>query len=662
MEDLYVLPMQTAGPLYDPEYVLPGTFEASVSPFTYTKKTFGSLNYVKIIFPATIANPSGNYNSATGIYTANRAGNYTFRVGVDVNFISVLNTMIQFGWMVNGRVVQVDTFQNNTIGASPVFLNIALKTGDEVSFGYSTFSDVTCPSIIYFSCTKAPQGIKGNTIDIGDAMPQKPIRDFVNSVLQGFNCILVPTGETTIEIHNLQDWYALGTTKNWSQWVDVKDIQHDKIPIPRHISFKHQDSSCLSNAYYKQINQREFGSVKIVPLIDYPTDEFNVETMFHVIAPQAMNEVNANGQFVRKTELNIPVFLDQDSKPVQQDYTLFYYGGKQSISDPYYFDNNIQYVLPLMTPYSDYPTLQTSYSNAFGLELSLRGDAPTKTMYDLYWTEYLTRMYSTQSRVVKMTAILPVGEWLNLQLNDTIAISSNYYKVQSIQYDMLTEQANLELITYPDVNIMRFTTIGQKPDFTNPTATPFGETYLKDYSVAKGIMNSYKFNGQDYLDTNQDTDYNKNNVFSLVQQMDNVQSILQFNQITMYRNTPISRTTDSTIWDPIPMETTETIGYVENISSSMPLSKYVCSDGGQYKFTAMCAFGQSSNKQIEFEIQVNGIETTAYGLTDSNHHSVNMETILDLSPTDEVTFVWKLQTGGSHTIVIQKANFLVLKK
>jgi hypothetical protein len=110
------------------------------------------------------------------------------------------------------------------------------------------------------------------------------------------------------------------------------------------------------------------------------------------------------------------------------------------------------------------------------------------------------------------------------------------------------------------------------------------------------------------------------------------------------------------------METTETIGYVDNITSSMPLSKYVCTDGGQYKFTAMCAFGQSGNKQIEFEIQINGLPTTAYGLTDSNHHSVNMETILDLAPTDEVTFVWKNVTGGSHTIVIQKANFLVLKK
>jgi hypothetical protein len=356
------------------------------------------------------------------------------------------------------------------------------------------------------------------------------------------------------------------------------------------------------------------------------------------------------------------VFLDSDAKPVQQDYTLFYYGGKQSISDPYWFNNVEQYVLPLMTPYSDYPTLSTSYSNAFGLELSLRGDAPTKTMYDLYWTEYLSRMYSTQSRVVKMTAVLPVGEWLNLDLNDTIAISSNYYKIQSIQYDMLTEIANLELVTYPNVQIMRFTTTGQRPDFTNPVATPFGETYLKDYSVAKGIMNSYTFDGQNYLDTNQDIDYNENNVFSLVQQVDNLQSIVQFNQITMYNNNPATRTTDSTIWDTIPMEQKESIGYVQNITATLNPSKYVCTDGGQYKFTGMCSFGQSGNKSIEFAIQINGINTTAYSTTDSNFHSINFDTILDLAPTDEVTFVWKCYTGGSHTITILKSNFLILKK
>jgi len=662
MDDLYILPMQTAGPLYDPEYTLPGTFDASVGPYTFVTRTTGVVNYTKIIYPTIGTNPSGNYDTATGIYTPNRTGNYTMRIGVNVSFISVLNTSISFVFMVNGRVMNTFVQTTNTVGTTYFSANLVLNSGDKVTIGYNTFSTIAAASILTFDCSKAPQGINGTTVGMGDAMPQKPIKDFINGVLQGFNCILLPIGEKEIEIHNLADWLALGTTKNWSRYIDTKDIQHDKIPIPRVIGFSHQESTCLANAYYKQINKREFGSVSVIPIIDYPTDEFKVETPFHVIAPQAMNEVNLNGQIVRKTELNIPVFMDSDFKPVQQDYTLFYYGGKQSISDPYYFDNVNQYVLPLMTPYSAYPTLSTSYSNAFGLELSLKGDAPVKTMYDMYWSEYLSRMYSTQSRVVKMTAVLPVGEWLNLDLNDTIAISSNYYKIQSIQYDMLTEIANLELVTYPNVEIMRFTSTGQRPDFTNPVETPFGQTYLKDYSVAKGIMNSYTFNGQNYLDTNQDSDYNQNSVSTLVHQVENLQSIVQFNQITMYNDNPATRTTDSTIWDTIPMEEEESIGYVQNITSTLNPSKYVCTDGGQYKFTAMAAFGQSGNKSLEFAIQINGINTTAYAVTDSNFHSIQIDTILDLAPTDEVTFVWKMYSGSSHTITILKSNFLILKK
>jgi hypothetical protein len=418
----------------------------------------------------------------------------------------------------------------------------------------------------------------------------------------------------------------------------------------------------LANEYYRNINRREYGSISFTPVIDYPTDAFQLESPFNVICPSVLYEVNANGQKIRDTELNIPRFMDKDDKPVQQDLTLFYYGGKQSISDPYYFNNVNQYVMPLMTSYSAYPTIQTSYSVAFGLEFSARGDAPTNTMYLMYWHEYLSRMYSTQSRLVKMTAIIPVGEWLNFELNDTIAISGNYYKVQSVKYDMLTEVANLELITYPNVDILGFSTTGQKPDYTDVVVNANGKSYLNDYVVAKGIMNSYRFGTQDYLDTNQDTTFNQNSVSDIAQQMESLQAIVQFNQITMYRTTPTSVATDSTLWAPVPQELQVAIGYTQNITYNLALAKYVCTDGGQYKFTGMCAFGQTGNKQLEFEIQVNGVQTTAYALTDSNHHSINFDTILDLSPTDEVTFVWKPHTGGSHTIIIEKSNFLILKK
>ena len=660
MDDLYILPMQTAGPLYDPEYTSPGTLESSVVGLGCTQWTAGALTKKPIIFPTVTSNPSGNYNPATGIYTVNRTGNYEFSLLFSVTQPATTPRSIIFYFMLNGRADDSTGAYTATTTQTSKYTR-KLTAGDTVQIAYNCVG--TWTANLDFDCTKAPQGINNNSVFMGDAMPQKPIKDFVNGVLQGFNCILIPIGEKEIEIHNLTDWLALGTTKNWSRYVDTKDIQHDKIPIPRVIAFDHQESTCLANAYYKQINKREFGSISITPEIDYPTDEFKVETPFHIIAPQAMNEINNNGQQVRKTELNIPVFLDSDAKPVQQDYTLFYYGGKQSVSDVWYFNNIVQYVMPLMTPYSEYPTLKTNYSNAFGLELSLRGDAPTNSMYVMYWEEYLSRMYSTQSRVVKMTAVLPVGEWLNLQLNDTIAISSNYYKIQSIQYDMLTEIANLELVTYPNVEIMRFNTTGQKPDFTNPVETAFGQTYLKNYAVAKGIMNSYRYNGQDYLDTNQDTDYNKNNVFSLVQQVDNLQAIVQFNQITMYRSTlsaPLM--TDSTTWATIPMEESASIGYVDNITATLSPSKYVCTDGGQYKFTAMVELEQSGNKHTNVAILINGVVTTGLAGISSDYGIVNFSTILDLAPTDEVTLAWKPKTGGSHTIYVTNANFLILKK
>ena len=661
MDKAFILPMQTAGPLYDPEYVATGKFEASVAPFTYTQTTFGTLAYTKIIFPTVISNPSGNYNATTGGYTPNRFGNYSFRVGINVTFTGAGS--INFVWMVNGRVKKTQAFTTTTGGAVPVYFDAALSPQDEVTFGYRTYSIVNSPSIIYADCYAAPQGINGTTVSMADAMPQMKIRDFVNGVLQSFNCILFPTSATTFEIHNLQDWYASGTTKNWSPFIDVKDIEHDKLPIPSIISMTHKQSECLASEYYRNINRREYGSIAFEPQIDYPTDEFKLETPFNVICPQVLDEVNANGQRVRATELNIPRFMDKDDKAVQQDLTLFYYGGKQSVSDTYFFNGVTQYVLPLMTSYSAYPTLTASYSMAFGLEYSVKGDAPVNSIYNLYWKEYLSRMYSTQSRLVKMTGIIPVGEWLNFALNDTIAISGNYYKVQSVKYDMLTEMANLELITYPNVDIMTFTTTGQKPVFTDVVVNVNGKSYLNDYAVAKGIMNSYRYGAQDYLNSNQDTTFNQNSVSDIAQQMESLQAIVQFNQVTMYRTSlsgPLA--TDSTIWLNIPMESKTSIGYVQNITSTIAPSKYICTDGGQYKFTAMVEVEQSGNKHSTFAILVNGVPTTGYGGLASDYGVVNFSTILDLAPTDQVTLAWKPQTGGSHTIYVTNANFLILKK
>ena len=663
MDKLYMLPMQTAGPLYDPTYVATGRFESNIGSMSYNAGSIFTLSFKSMIFPVIVNNPSGNYNNATGKYTANRAGNYTFELVYDV--ITAPGTPLQaFTWvyMLNGRKVsQSQTYSSTTLPSNVYRANFTMKTGDTLQIGYQVTGNWSSGQVT-FRCSIAPQGINGNVIDMADAMPKVPIKDFVNGVLKSFNCILIPTSNTTMEIHNLNDWYTIGTTKDWSQFIDTKDIEHDKLPIPKTISFKHKENGMLASDYYRMINTRDYGSIEFNPLIDYPSDNFELQSPFCIIVPQQMDLVNANGQKVRITDLQIPVFMDQDSNSLQLDMTLFYYGGKYAVTDKYWFNNIQQTYLPLMTSYSAYPTVNATYSLAFGLETTIAGDAPTSTMWDMYWSDYLSRMYSSQSRLVKLTAYIPVGEWLNFKLNDTIAISGNYYKVQSVKYDMLTQIANLELITYPDVEIMRFTTTGQQPVYTEVTANGQGKTYIRDYVVANGIMNAYTYGGTDFLDTNQDIIFNKNNVFTLVQEVSNLQAIVQFNQITMYRDALIPSTTDSANWQTIPMEHQESIGYTQNITYTLSPSKYVCTDGGQYKFTVMVEIQQTGNKPSTFAVLVNGIPTTGYGAISADYGTVNFSTILDLSTTDEVTLVWRPKTGGSHTIQIQSANFLILKK
>jgi hypothetical protein len=398
------------------------------------------------------------------------------------------------------------------------------------------------------------------------------------------------------------------------------------------------------------------------PKVDFPKDELKVESIFNVLAPTYLDEVDKTGQKIRVSQLNMPIFLDKDGKGVKQDLTLFYYAGAKSVTDTYYFENVLQTTFPCFSTYSNAPTSKTNYSAAFGLENSFSGDAPLETFYFMYWHKYVSRMYSEQSRIVRVKAILPVLEWLNMKLNDTIALSGNYYKMQSIQYDILTEVANLELITYPDINFLTVDSSGDTVDYGDPVSNNYGLTYIRNYPVASGLLNALNSGGVNLLNTAQDVSYNQNSTFDLLKQMSTVQNTLTFNQYTLWSNTPTPISTSDTIWIPIPQVNYEQIGYVGNINYDLANAKFTSVEGGQFKFIGMVSYEQTGNKHLEFAIFINGLQSTAYASADSNFHSVQIDTILTLGEGDEVQFMYKPYSGGSHSIGVLKTNFIILKK
>lgn len=663
IEDLYVLGMQNAGGLYNDVSSDLSCLARTSIIYNLTPQAIGIAAYNKVDFATASVNPSGAFNLTTDTYTINRKGNYSFKFEIDsLNIITPSPTSkVIIGFFVNGAIVKSQTYTTSFTGIFDISFNMLLNVGDEVTLRYISYGNNQVLSLAFF-CIAYPYGLKNTIVNMADTMPQIKIKDFINGTLQAFNLIAVPVSDSEIEIHNIYDWYELGTLKDYTNYIDIKEITHEKIPVPKDLTFTHKESEILANNYYRKLANREFGSITYAPNVDFPTDELKVETIFNVLAPSFMDEVNGSGVKVRTTEINMPVFLDSDGKPVKQDLTLFYYGGKQTVTDTYYFDGVLQTVFPLMTCFSAYPTTKTSYSTAFGIEASFSGDAPLETMYMMYWHKYVTRMYSNRSRVVKMKAILPVLEWLKMELNDTIAISGNYYKIQSIQYDMLSEVANLELITYPDVNFLTLDSDGDTIDYGDPVSNSNGETYIKSYPVASGILNSYNSNGVNLANTMQDVSYNQNSVSDLLFQVENIQQTLQFNQWTLYNSTPQVLTTSDTVWIPIPQSTAEQIGYVGNLSYDLAQCSFTALEGGQYKFIGMVAFEQSGNKHIEYTIFINDVPSTAYACTDSNFHSIQIDCILTLGINDVVSLKYKNVTSGTHSINVLKTNFAILKK
>jgi hypothetical protein len=663
LTNLYVLPMQSSGPLYNKATSQPALFEARNTTYSPLAAGVATAGFKKLPFPTVISNPASAYNVSSSEFTANRNGYYDINFAIGSATLFPSPNTLRLAICKNGIPFVSKTFTTTFTIAQFLDYTIYLNSGDNVSIQFISYSSLNTMSDLVFKCTKAPYGLKDGVVDMGDTMPQVKIKDFINSVFKTFNLIAIPNQNNEVELHNVYDWYELGALKDYTPYLDIKEISHEKIPVPATISFKHKDGETLVNNYFNKLSNRQYGSMEYSPKVDFPKDELKVESIFNVLAPSYMDEVDKSGQKIRVSQLNMPIFLDADGKGVKQDLTLFYYGGAKSVTDTYYFENILQTTFPCFSTYSNAPTAKTNYSAAFGLENSFSGDVPLNTFYMMYWHKYVSRMYSEQSRIVRVKAILPVLEWLNMKLNDTIVLSGNYYKMQSIQYDMLTEVANLELITYPDINFMTLDSTGDTVDYGDPVSNNNGLTYIRNYPVASGLLNSINSGGVNLINTAQDVSYNQNSTFDLLKQMSTVQNTLTFNQYTLWSNTSTPISTSDTIWIPIPQVNYEQIGYVGDIIYDLANAKFIANEGGQFKFIGMVSFSQTGNKHLEFAIFINRLQSTAYATSDSNFHSVQIDTILTLGEGDEVQFMYKpYSTGGSHSIGVLKTNFIILKK
>ena len=70
----------------------------------------------------------------------------------------------------------------------------------------------------------------------------------------------------------------------------------------------------------------------------------------------------------------------------------------------------------------------------------------TDTLFEKYYTTYVTKIFNNRRRITKVSAYLPLKMVYNLELNDNITLYNNQYDINSVTIDLTTGKSSIELL------------------------------------------------------------------------------------------------------------------------------------------------------------------------------------------------------------------------
>ena len=93
-----------------------------------------------------------------------------------------------------------------------------------------------------------------------------------------------------------------------------------------------------------------------------------------------------------------------------------------------------------------FPT-EDSDSLLFQNENASYGQVPTNSLYTTYWSKYINFLYSPKTRLLDAKAIIPLADYVKMELNDIVNFRGNYYHLRAINdYSLKTGNCSVQLI------------------------------------------------------------------------------------------------------------------------------------------------------------------------------------------------------------------------
>lgn len=369
----------------------------------------------------------------------------------------------QVHFYINGAYYSSRSHSGNVTDAQMFF--VGLNTGDKIQMRFSppvnwdgstititsasaSGRDFDTPSTILWTASTSTSQSFTTNVEMSDQMPEMKVYDFLSGLVKMFNLVIEPTSRTAFNIEPLDDWYSSGSTYEITEYVDTTSQKINKPELYKRISFKYQEADSYPMRAYRETNGgRGYGDLNA----DFTFDggELITESTFEIMKYQKLDDPS-NGV----TNFLVGKSIDKEGKPYIGSPVIFYSSGTLDITSyPIGFVDETERTTTatnqvyLCANVNNTTAEDVTQMLTFGQEVDpLHEQSYTQTLYNQYWEDYVTDLYSISRRLYSMKAVLPYSITSRLKMNDKLDINGKRYIINQMKINLRTEEADIELL------------------------------------------------------------------------------------------------------------------------------------------------------------------------------------------------------------------------
>ena len=296
-------------------------------------------------------------------------------------------------------------------------------------------------SNIYNGYYDTPYNDVTNQIRINRLMPKMKVADFLTALFKMFNLTAYKL-EDTLYIEPLQRFYEDGKYYDITQYVDATKNEVERLFAFKGIDFSFKGKDTFLIKKRNEVTGLNYGDLNYTGDVNFDGELYTIE----VDAEKMLFERISNEDTGNLTGITYGWFVDEK----QDDFVgkpLFFFRRQNNISETIRFNNDVGGSYFVSTFYQSASNIQNAYQTLnFGTEI----DEATLTsnensLFKRFYYDYVTSIYNSRARGLKVKARLPLNIILNYKLNDRFIINNKIYKINKIETDLITGESTLNL-------------------------------------------------------------------------------------------------------------------------------------------------------------------------------------------------------------------------